>query len=100
MVPCYNALQVKVYGSQDSYSLDLPDTILRMCRIPFYQIQDLIRIAIYRIYRIPESSKFKHKNYRMKWEYYCQCSLQLKLKQNMYVSIDLNKTGTSLVVYK
>ena len=36
----------------------------------------------------------------MKWEYYCQCSLQLKFKQNMYiyicVSIDLNKTGTSL----
>ena len=21
----------------------------------------------------------------MKWEYYCQCSLQLKFKQNMYV---------------
>ena len=35
----------------------------------------------------------------MKWEYYCQCSLQLKFKQNMYASIDLNKTGTSLVVY-
>ena len=31
------------------------------------------------------TSKFKHKSWRMKWEYYCQCSLQLKFKQNMYV---------------
>ena len=27
------------------------------------------------------------------------CSLHLKFKQNMYVFIDLNKTGTSLVVF-
>ena len=33
----------------------------------------------------------------MKWEYYSECSSQLKFKQNMYicVSIDLNKTGIS-----
>ena len=38
------------------------------------------------IYRIPDSSKFKHKSYGMKWEYYIvKCSLQLKFKQNMYV---------------
>ena len=43
------------------------------------------RIVIYRIPDIPDSSKFKHKSQIMKWEYYCQCSLQLKLKQNLYV---------------
>ena len=43
------------------------------------------RLVIYRIPDIPDSSKFKHKSYRMKWEYYCQYSLQLKFKQNMYV---------------
>ena len=43
------------------------------------------RIVVYRIYRIPDSSKFKHNSQRMKWEYYCQCSLQLKFKQNMCV---------------
>ena len=38
-------------------------------------------IVIYRILDILDSSKFKHKS----WEYYCQCSLHLKFKQNMYV---------------
>ena len=54
------------------------------------------------VYRIPDTSKVKHNSQRMNWEYYCQCSLQLKFKQNMYVCVftDLNKTGTSLVVYK
>ena len=44
------------------------------------------QIVIYRILDIPDSSsKFKHKSQRMKWEYYCQCSLQLKFKQNIHV---------------
>ena len=55
------------------YSRDVPDTTL-----PDTGFNRIV------IYRIPDSSKFKvHKSLRMKWEYYCQCSLQLKFNQNM-----------------
>ena len=35
----------------------------------------------------------------MKWKNYCQCSLPLKFKQNMCVSIDLIKTSLVISVF-
>ena len=79
ILPIYRKLSLMFLRQACRYNLG-------MCRVPLYQIV---------IHRIPDSSKFKHESQRMKWEYHCQCSLQLKFKQN--ISIDLNKTVTSLV---
>ena len=66
---------VQAVSTRDDHCRDVPDTTLLDTR--FNQIV---------IYRIPDSSKFKHKSQRVEWEYYNNI-LSLKFKQNMCVSI-------------